>query len=193
MASSGAHQGQNQRMAEGRLGEGLRIVLFAITASCVYGIIQDQITIRVCPEYFTIFHPRLLPLDSYTLIAIQWGIVATWWVGAALGLILSLGALAGPRPPIGWRRVVKPIITLLLFVGTVALASGYIAHAISFVAPSFLIPPQIAEAGPEKAIAFSIDLAAHNAAYLAGFVGGLLMAARVFAGRRRLDADPARP
>jgi len=46
------------------------------------GIAHDEITVRVCAEYFTIAHPPLFPTASRTLLAACWGIAAT--VGLAL-------------------------------------------------------------------------------------------------------------
>lgn len=38
----------------------LAIMLISIAASIGYGLVRDQITIRFCPQYFTIFHERLI-------------------------------------------------------------------------------------------------------------------------------------
>jgi hypothetical protein len=57
----------------------IAIVALAVAAGIAYGILHDQVTARVCLEYFTIGHPPLIPSQSPTLLAIAWGIVATWW------------------------------------------------------------------------------------------------------------------
>ncbi|MFO0941023.1 MAG: hypothetical protein U0930_09660 [Pirellulales bacterium] len=36
---------------------------------------HDQITARICIEYFTIGHPRIIPTDDPTILGIVWGIV----------------------------------------------------------------------------------------------------------------------
>ena len=71
--------------------ESLKIILMAVAAAVLYGIMHDQITARVCVEYFTIGHPQLFvfPTDDPTLLGIGWGIVATWWVGLPLGIALD--------------------------------------------------------------------------------------------------------
>jgi len=68
----------------------LGVVLLAVGASVLYGILHDQITVRVCLEYFTIGHPRIIESESPTLLAFAWGVVATWWMGVLLGLPLAL-------------------------------------------------------------------------------------------------------
>ena len=39
--------------------ESLKIVVLCIVAAIVYGILHDQVTARVCVEYFTIGHPPI--------------------------------------------------------------------------------------------------------------------------------------
>src|SRR5207245_11301598 len=77
--------------------EFLKIVGLGVLAAVSYGIIHDQITARVCVEYFTIGHPPLIPSTSPTLLAFAWGVVATWWVGLPLAFTLSCAARRGHR------------------------------------------------------------------------------------------------
>ena len=53
--------------------ETVKIVLLCIAAAVVYGILHDQVTARVCVEYFTIGHPPVFNTDSPTLLALGWG------------------------------------------------------------------------------------------------------------------------
>lgn len=50
----------------------IAIVLLAVLAACGYGVIHDQITVRICLEYFTIGHPRIFTTESPTLLAFGW-------------------------------------------------------------------------------------------------------------------------
>jgi hypothetical protein len=68
----------------------VRIVLFSLGCAVIYGIVHDQVTAPVCVEYFTIGHPSLLGRRDPTVLGIVWGIIATWWGGLALGLLLAL-------------------------------------------------------------------------------------------------------
>jgi hypothetical protein len=52
-------------------------ILFAIA----YGILHDQITVRICPEYFTIGHPPVFQTGSLTML-LAVGASSTWWVSA---------------------------------------------------------------------------------------------------------------
>ena len=53
-----------------------RIVLLSIASAIGYGILHDQVTARVCVEYFTIGHPPVFSTDSPTLLALGWGTIA---------------------------------------------------------------------------------------------------------------------
>ena len=78
--------------------QSIRIVLMSIAAAIAYGIAHDQVTVRICLEYFTIGHEPVFPTRNPTLLAIGWGIIATWWVGVLLGVPLAIVARAGsPR------------------------------------------------------------------------------------------------
>src|SRR5438270_12945908 len=111
--------------------ESVKIVLTCIAAAVLYGIAHDQVTAHVCVEYFSIAHPTILPLTSATLLAIQWGIVATWWVGLPLGGGLAISARFGARPPFCARDLRRPIGILLLFMGAASLLSGLTGFALA--------------------------------------------------------------
>src|SRR5205807_5904962 len=93
--------------------EFVKINLLCILAAICYGIVHDQVTARICVEYFTIGHPPIFGTDDPTLLGIGWGVVATWWVGLILGLGLAFAARVGPRPKRDAGSLVKPISRLL--------------------------------------------------------------------------------
>ncbi|MDA0768100.1 MAG: hypothetical protein O3A92_14920, partial [Verrucomicrobia bacterium] len=53
------------------------IIITSVLAAMFYGIIHDQVTARICVEYFTIGHPRLIDSDSPGVLGLFWGVVAT--------------------------------------------------------------------------------------------------------------------
>jgi hypothetical protein len=157
--------------------ESLRIILLSVVAAMIYGILHDQITARVCVEYFTIGHPQLfvIPTNDPTRLGIGWGIVATWWVGMPLGIALAVAAQVGARPPRTARSVIMPITTLLSIMAVGALAAGLIGWLLARRGTVFLLNP-LAELVPrEKHSAFLADLWAHSASYLVGIVGGIVL------------------
>ena len=119
--------------------QSLAIVLLCVAAAVVYGVLHNQVTARVCVEYFTIGHPPLFYTDSPIRLAIGWGVIATWWVGLILGILLALAARAGYPPPVPVERLVRPVLRLLLVMGTVAILAGtvgfFLGHASTIARP----------------------------------------------------------
>jgi hypothetical protein len=168
--------------------EALRIVALATVAAVVYGILQDQVTARICVEYFTIGHPKVVESTSPTVLALVWGVLATWWVGLPLGALLAVAARAGSRPPLSWRDLVRPMVVLLLAIGFCAAAAGAVGHA-QASAGNVTLVGDLARAVPRtRHVDFLTDLWAHSAAYAAGGVGGVILAA--WAWRRRGRGAP---
>jgi hypothetical protein len=166
-----------QGFFEALLGvESLKIILLAIVAAIAYGIVHDQITIRVCPEYFTVAHPRILRTSSLTLIALAWGVVATWWAGLAAGIVLAISARAGLPEKLTWRAFVRPALVLLLIMGACATVAGFVGH---WMASTGRIPSIQAWGNMlpvEKQPAFMADLFTHAFSYLTGAVGSVIVA-----------------
>src|SRR6266498_3278016 len=111
--------------------QSIGIVFLALAAAIVYGIVHDQITARICIEYFTIGHPRLIDSDSPTILGLFWGVVATWWVGLPLGLGLAVVARAGRRPKIKAHDLIRPILKLLGSMFIVAAVAGMVGFETS--------------------------------------------------------------
>ena len=61
--------------------QSLKIILLCMASAVIYGICHDQVTTRVCVEYFTVGHAPIFHTESPTLLAFAWGTTATWWVG----------------------------------------------------------------------------------------------------------------
>jgi hypothetical protein len=85
-----------------------RLILEAILLSIVYGIAHDMVTAHVWVEYFTVHHAKVVESTSPVVMALVWGVLATWWVGALAGIWLWAFATAGslPRLPIDRLRQV---------------------------------------------------------------------------------------
>src|SRR5439155_1067124 len=97
--------------------QAIRIILLATLAAIAYGVVHDQVTARVCVEYFTIGHPPVFNTDSPTLLALGWGVIATWSVGLLLGVSAALVSRLGHRPKYTAACLVRPIAVLLVVMG----------------------------------------------------------------------------
>ncbi len=149
------------------------VVLLSVAATVVYGIVMDQITVRVCIEYFTIGHPYLVDPSSPTLLALAWGVVATWWVGLLLGIPLALCARVGSWPKTFAKDLLRPIAILMVAVGVLALIAGIVGYVLARAGGVWLVG-RFAEAVPrERQAPFLADLWAHTASYGFGALGGI--------------------
>lgn len=163
------------------------IIALSIVSAVAYGVAHDQITARVCVEYFTIGHPPVFSTESPTLLGLGWGVIATWWAGLLLGIPLAVAARAGRRPKRSVRSLVKPIITLLLVMGVCAGVAGLLGFVLGRGGVVFLLEPLASQVSRPKHARFLADLWAHSASYLVGFVGGVVVIARVWRSRGRQD------
>lgn len=170
-------------------GSDMQIILLAIGTAVVYGLLQDQVTARVCVEYFTIGHYDYWNLQDPTLLALEWGVVATWWVGLFLGIALTISARIGRRRPgLTAHDLLRPALLLLASTGIIALAAGIIGYFLARSGAVFLVKPLATVVPPAKQVAFLADLWAHTAAYLAGFLGGIVLCFWSWHQRGRLQA-----
>ena len=82
-----------------------------------YAILQDQVSARLCPEYFTVFHPPIRGLTDPTLLGIAWGFLGAWWGGVTMGYAAGLTATLGPWPRLAPRDLVRPMLVVIVLVG----------------------------------------------------------------------------
>jgi mutator protein MutT len=172
--------------------EAVKIVLVSIIAAVVYGILHDQITARVCIEYFTIGHPDLFGTESPTLLGLGWGVVATWWAGLFVGLPLAFAARFGSRPKRSATSLLRPVAILLGVMAACAFVAGVLGFVLASSGRIELIGLIAHRVPREKHVWFLADFWAHNASYLSGFVGGVVLALHVWWSRtpqRRLPTS----
>jgi hypothetical protein len=163
----------------------LLIVLLCVAAAVTYGIIHDQITARVCVEYFTIGHPPAFGTEDPTLLGLGWGIIATWWVGALLGVPLAIVARAGSRPKRSAASLVRPLIWLMAVAALCALVAGIVGWLLARSGAVFLVGPTADEVPAERHVPFLADLWAHSASYLIALIGGIVVMVQVWRSRGR--------
>ena len=159
--------------------ESVRIILLCMFSAVLYGIVHDQVTARICVEYFTIGHPPIFHSDNPTILGLGWGILATWWVGLCLGIALAVAARAGRQARRSMRSLVRPIITLVVVSAACALVAGSIGWMLARSGSIGLIALVPSRVPPSKHAVFVADFCAHLASYVAGFVGGAYIIARI--------------
>lgn len=148
-----------------------KIVLLAILVASGYGVIHDQVTVRLCPEYFTVAHPPLFPTSSPTVLGICWGVAATFGVGLVLGVLLALVSQSPGTPRVSVAELLRKMLTLVTVVSLVAAVAGVVGFQLSRHA-IVSIPPAFADLIPVgRHHRFMAAWYAHGASYLVG-VGG---------------------
>lgn len=165
----------------------VKILAFSVLAAIIYGVAHDQITARICIEYFTVGHPPLIRSTSPTMLGLAWGIVATWWVGLPLGLLLAAAARGGNRPKFSAAQVVPYIVGLIVTVALLALTMGGVGYVLA-TRGYIALPMYWALRLPRDVqVPFLIDACMHGASYVFGILGGVVIAAIVYRRRRATE------
>jgi hypothetical protein len=163
----------------------IAIIILCIGMAIAYSILHDQVTARVCVEYFTIGHAPIFGTESPTLLGLGWGIIATWWVGFLLGVPLAVAARAGHRPKRSAATLLRPILKLLFVMACCAMSAGLVGFALGRAGVVYLLEPLASAVSRTRHARFLADLWAHRTSYVVGSVGGLIVIASVWRGRRQ--------
>jgi len=155
--------------------EFIKILFFSVLAAICYGILHDQVTAHICVEYFSIAHPPVFPTNSPFLLALGWGIIATWWVGLPLGFLAAAAARFGRGNRLSFVQVRPMIFRLLIAMAVCALAAGAVGAGLAASGSRPLLGGWSQIIPPEKWTAFSADQWAHLASYASGVVGGMIV------------------
>jgi hypothetical protein len=156
-----------------------RIIYFCVAAAIAYGILHDQVTARICVEYFTIGHPPIFGTNDPTILAVGWGILTTWWVGLILGLALAVVARAGQQPKRTARSLIRAIAILMCGSALCAVAGGLLGWALAANGVIALEGYVASDVPQSKHVSFVAVGGAHLASYVAAFAGGIYIIARI--------------
>lgn len=161
------------------------IIAMSVVLAIAYGIVHDQITARICVEYFTIGHAPVFDTDDPTLLGLGWGVLATWWVGLLLGLPLAVMARIGNLPKRSADSLIRPIVRMMAFTAGCAFVSGIVGWLLARNGIVFVLDDLHDRVPREKHAAFLACFWAHSASYLVGFVCGVVLIIRVWIWRYR--------
>ncbi len=173
--------------------EDSKIMIGAILAAIAYGIGNDQVTARVCPEYFTEgFHKNMLQNNAWhgnklathmlkvtdpTKIGLYWGVMATWWFGALLGAPTILAARIGKWPKLDMKDLIKPVgvgVASLYAMAVAAGSYGYMASKNGWLSEG--MKQALANAAGNTPTAAMHRYTADAFAHHVGYFGGALVA-----------------
>jgi hypothetical protein len=166
----------------------LQFAALGLVAMVGYGMLQDQLSARLCPEYFTVFHPPIPGVTDPTLLGVAWGFLGAWWGGVLLGYVAGLVATLGSRPQVAPRELVRPLVVLIVAVAVVVLLTGINVWRHSELFGVSLDPWVTKQVPPERHRQLLIVACYHFAAYASATIGGVVLCLWVWVVRvRRTD------
>lgn len=150
-----------------------RAVMLGIGLLSGYAAVQDQVSARLCPEYFTHFHNPIPGLTDPTLTGIAYGFLGAWWGGALFGYFAGITATVGKRPPLTVRELLLPMgLAVLAVAGVTAVTGG----AVALYADGLMVEVNQYAAGPvpaERRRWLLVVSSYHLAAYVSAVVASL--------------------
>ncbi len=152
------------------------IVLIAPIIGGLYGILHDQLTYSISPEYYTKFkfyqfglmdmgNESIFPNPRIEVSAV--GFMATWWMGLPIGLILGLVGLIHQN----YKQMFKVTMKAILITVIIAFVTGLIGLVYGKL---YLANKGIAWWLPENLIDTKNFISVgsmHNFSYLGGLFG----------------------
>ena len=148
------------------------IVFISIILALIYGILHNQISYSISPEYFTKFKFEQFGfveygLDTTRLTTSLIGIWSTWWFGLLIGLIIGIVGFTQPTTKIMWKSSFGAIIRTLgiaIGMGIVGILVG--KFIISNINAYWNLPADLTDRK-----SFLTAGTMHNFSYLGGIIG----------------------
>jgi len=147
-------------------------IFISILLAGIYGILHDQVTYTIAPEYFTKFkydqfgiEPQWFGGQRQAVAVI--GFLATWWTGIFIGLGLGLTALIFTDHKAMRKAIQKAVVVTFYF----AVATGifgflYGRFVLTETGVDWWLPDNLVDKN-----AFIIVGSIHNFSYLGGLLG----------------------
>lgn len=157
----------------------LIIILTSPFIGGIYGILHDQVTFSIAPEYYTKFKFQQFGLaptqdvwvpDNIRFYVSIVGIMATWWVGLIIGGVLALISLIHHDEKRRFRMTLRAIgitLTIAVMFGIIGYLYGIASIKEDYATNS--LPDSI-----QDKTAFLTVASIHNLSYLGGLLGLLV-------------------
>ena len=169
-------------------GGAFAIIALCVGACVVYGVIHDQVTARIAIEHFTVLHPTIVDSTDPTVLALLWGVIATWWVGLFGGILLAFAARAGARPKRGASTLLRPVALALVLTASCAAIGGFVGRALAGNGHLALREPIRSRIPAERHLDVLTVIVVHNVSYIVGAIAFVALAVLVWRSRSRLHA-----
>ncbi|HET8705672.1 MAG TPA: hypothetical protein VFM46_05140 [Pseudomonadales bacterium] len=152
----------------------LKLHMLAILLAAGYGVLHDQVSYSLSPEYYTRFkfiqfHTGWA-FQSPRLGAAFIGALATWWMGLIIALVLYVFSKKNVPPAQLFRNNVRSFFEV--FTVTLMVTAGGLALAYARVDAGTIEPYRLwLRPGVTDAVQFIRVGFMHNASYLGGIAG----------------------
>lgn len=152
------------------------LLLSAILIASIYGIVHDQFTYTISPEYYTKFKfyqfglvtpgdESILPYPRLYVALV--GIMATWWMGLFIGLIIGLIGFIHKDGRTMFRITIQAmIIVVLIAFGTGLFGLAYGKFYLANAGVDWHLPLNLKDVQNFIAVG-----SMHNFSYLGGLLG----------------------
>lgn len=146
------------------------VLFLSVVLAGIYGVLHDQVTATISPEYFTLFkfpQFRIPPGTPFRAGVALTGFYATWWMGIIIGLPLALTGLLFPDHR-SMRHYVYRSLVVVFCTAVLLGAAGYL-YGCTYLTrhqPDWWFPQ-----GLQDREHFIITGCIHNFSYLGGILG----------------------
>jgi hypothetical protein len=147
-----------------------------------------MVTAHLCVEYFTLGHPKIIESESPVLLALTWGVLATWWVALPMGVCIAGFNHFGQRPSLPFNDVLRLIVRLVLAMLGLALLAGVIGFVLAELEIIYLVPRLAEQMDSTKHSAFLSAGWAHASSYLSGIVGTFIVCRILYTRRGKVSS-----
>ena len=167
-----------------------RVLAIAILFAGLFGVVHNQISYTVCPEYFTQFKFHQFRIENvpHRLGAAIVGWKAAWWMGIVISVVLiPAGLIIRETRDYFWG-----MIRVFVIVASTTLLIGLVALAITFVTVDRNSAGEFTRYGNEITddVAFARAWTMHNFSYLGGLIGIITGGIEIYRqARRQLTSD----
>jgi hypothetical protein len=152
-----------------------KIMVMNTVGAVIYGVTHDLITTQINIDYFAsdrTHHgpvtrksfPFIYQSNNKILYALLWGTISTWWVGLPIGILWGIAARSNSEQ-LGWRDLIKPMLVFSSGMLTASVICGLVSYA-------------------SHKDSFKMVAIMHEASYITGIVGGILMAGYIYCKER---------
>ncbi len=180
-----------------KLGVYIFVVVLAVVVAGLYGMIHNQISYTVSPEYFTKFKFWQFGLEGTPLPervrASIVGFLASWWMGLPIGMLVGAAGFIhdGHRRMLSvtlWSMLVTVSFTFLFGLGGLAYGWFQTAHIDVARYDAWYIPKNVTDLRRFLCAGYM-----HNSAYLGGLLAIFVAAAFQVIVKLRTKSPAARP